>query len=789
MPVALDPPDTTSLSQEKPDSQKTTPARLRGFSLYVFAIVIFLGAFLLFFVQLLLAKLMLPVFGGVPAVWTSCLLVFQSLLLAGYGLAHLLASRLTARLQATSILLLVSVSLVLFLGLAQIWPTPITPSIGERWESGANPNLAIMRFLLAAVGIPFLILSTTSPLLQHWSSKVFPEHSPYRFYALSNVGSLLGLLCYPFVIEPTLHLRTQAWMWTCGYSVYALCYAVCAWKVRGLARPTAPADPRETARTGHSVASIEWRRIVLWIVLGTCGSVLLLATTNHICQEVAVIPFLWVLPLGIYLLSFILAFESSRWYRRNFFHALFAVTAGWVITQMLSDGRSSYYAQLCACCIMLFAGCTVCHGEAARLRPPADRLTTFYLCLSSGGAIGGIFVSLLAPQIFRAYWEFPLGIFACAALLILTAAAEADSWLHERGKWLATLIAGGVIPLAFYELGKKWQAAAHIRGWMLWSISLALVGAAALLYKRERETSRVPQNPFYVRAAAGAAGLVLVVGLVLSQESSYFRVLARSRNFYGMLIVADIQPEDYRMLIHGATSHGFQFQRQDLRRLPTGYYGPNSGVNILLRTWPYIGPIRVGLVGMGVGTLAALGNPGDTYRFYEINKDILRFAAGDQAYFSFIRDSPAHVETAVGDARMSLEREAARGEKQHFDVLVLDAFSSDAIPLHLLTREAFELYLQHLRGPESVIAVHISNKMLDLAPVLASITEEFELNAVRIHPLWLSGFSAKSDWILLSHRRAALATPELAHVSEPFPGNTKRVLWTDDYSNLLHVLR
>ncbi len=788
MVVALDPPDATSLSQEKSDSQKITLASLSSFSLYVFAMVIFLGAFLLFFVQLLLAKLMLPVFGGVPAVWTSCLLVFQSLLLAGYGLAHLLASRLTARLQATSVLILVTISLALLLGLAQIWPTPITPSMIGRWGSGANPNLAIIRFLLAAVGIPFLILSTTSPLLQHWSSKVFPEHSPYRFYALSNAGSLLGLLFYPFVIEPTLRLRTQAWVWTCGYGIYALFYAFCAWKIHGLAPQTAR-DRAETAGTGHSVVPMEWGRIVLWIGLGACGSVLLLATTNHICQEVAVIPFLWVLPLGIYLLSFILAFESSRWYLRNFFHALFAVAAGWVSIQMLSDGRSSYFSQLCACCIMLFAGCTVCHGEAARLRPPADRLTIFYLCLSSGGAIGGIFVSLVAPQIFPAYWEFPLGILACAALLILTLAADADSWLHQRGKWLATLIAGGVIPLALQELGKKWQAANQIRGWMLWSISIALVGVAASLYKREREASRVSQNSFYVRAAVGAACLVLVVGLVLSQESSYSRVLARSRNFYGVLLVTDVQPEDYRILIHGATSHGFQFQRQDLRRLPTGYYGPMSGVNILLRTWPYVGPLRVGLVGMGVGTLAALAHPEDTYRFYEINKDILRFAAGDRAYFSFIGDSAAHVETAVGDARMSLEREAARGEKQHFDVLVLDAFSSDAIPLHLLTREAFQLYLQHLRGPESVIAVHISNKMLDLAPVLANITQEFELHAIRIHPVWLGGFSAQSDWILLSHRRAALSTPELARVSEAFPGNTKRVLWTDDYSNLLHVLR
>jgi hypothetical protein len=751
------------------------------------AIAIFLSAFLLFFVQLLLGKLVLPMFGGAPAVWTACLLVFQLLLLAGYALAHMLASYVPSRLQSLGLLLLLGASILLMAGMASVWPTPITP--GVKWFATAtlHPSWSIIHFLLATIGVPFLILSTTSPLLQVWFSRTRPGDSPYRLYALSNTGSLLGLLSYPFVVEPLLHLHTQAWIWICVYLIYASFYGMCAWKVRGLPQDDRSANLTSPVLSGPA-AALGWKLPALWISLAACASVQLMATTNHICQEVAVIPFLWVLPLALYLLSFVLSFESNRWYERRVFHPVFAVAAGWMVLEMLPGTYHPYLNQLAACSLLLFAGCIICHGEAALLRPSARRLTIFYLCISSGGALGGVFGSLIAPHIFPGYWEFPLGILMCAALLYLTQRIDPGSWLHRSARWLVVVVGAGVIWLALIESRKVWEPAGRIPNWTLWSIAGAMGFLAASLYYRDRRKHETLWSNFLIHATLTLAFVVLIVGLLIPQRWLYIRAIARSRNFYGVSTVIDVQPANYLMLTHGLTAHGFQYEQPDKRRVLTGYYGQYSGANVLLKHWPR-SPIRVGLVGMGAGTLAGLGKPGDTYRFYEINPEVVRFSAGEHAYFTFIRDSAAHIEVVVGDARMSLEQETGRGEKQHFDVLVLDAFSSDAIPLHLLTKEAFETYLQHLSGPDSVIAVHISNNTLDLGPVLAGIAYEFQFHALRTNPTWLTGLSAKSDWVLLSRSAKSISASELQQLSVPFPGHAKPLLWTDDYSNLLGVLR
>jgi hypothetical protein len=746
-----------------------------------------LSAFMLFFVQLLLGKLVLPVFGGAPAVWTACLLVFQVLLLAGYALAHLLASYVPSRLQSLCLLLLLGVSILLMAGLGSVWPTPITP--GVKWFATVtmHPSRSIIHFLLAAIGVPFLILSTTSPLLQVWFSRTHPGESPYRLYALSNAGSLLGLLSYPFVVEPLLRLHTQAWIWICAYLIYASFYGLCAWEFRGFPQRDATATLTSPV-SSEQAAALGWKLPALWVSLAACASVQLMATTNHICQEVAVIPFLWVFPLALYLLSFVLSFESSRWYQRRVFHPLFAAAASWMVLDMLPGTYHPYLNQLAACSLLLFAGCMICHGEAALLRPAAGRLTIFYLCISSGGALGGVFVSLIAPHLFPGFWEFPLGILMCAALLYLTQRIDPDSWFHLGARWLAVGIGAGVLFLALIELRKIWEPTSRIPNWALWSIAVATGFLAVLLYYKDRPKHGTLRNGSLLHVILTLAFVVLIVGLLLPQRWLYIHALAKSRNFYGVLTVIDVQPANYLMLTHGLTAHGFQYEQPDKRRVLTGYYGQYSGANVLLKHWPR-SPIRVGLVGMGAGTLAGLGRPGDFYRFYEINPEVVRFSAGEHAYFTFIRDSAAHVEVVMGDARMSLEQETGRGEKQHFDVLVLDAFSSDAIPLHLLTKEAFEIYLQHLSGPESVIAVHISNNTLDLGPVLAGIADEFRLHALRTNPTWLTGLSAKSDWVLLSQSATSISAPELQQLSIPFPGHAKPLLWTDDYSNLLRVLR
>lgn len=752
-----------------------------------YAVAIFLGAFLLFQVQLLLGKQILPIFGGAPAVWTACLLVFQLLLLAGYAFAHRLAARTPLRIQATIQSSLLLLALAVFAVLSRAWPTPITPGISWRPGPETSPVWSIILFLLTAIGMPFFLLSTTSPLLQHWYAKAAPGESPYRLYALSNAGSLLGLLSYPFVVEPNFRLRTQAWMWIAGFVVFAAAYIACAIAIKRRFANSETSAQRSEPSSLPAKEHLPWTAPALWVALAACGSVLLLASTNFICQNIAVIPFLWVLPLSLYILSFIFCFESDRWYRREVFHPLFAVAAGLVVCLGLPSASTTPLQQIAASCVLLFTGCMICHGEAARSRPVAGLLTRFYLCISLGGALGGIFVSLIAPQIFSGYWEFPLAIVSCAGLMLWTASCDRSSWWHSGKLWLAAAVFGPLAVVLYRVAGNLWNGARQIPESVACGVGAALVCGAVLSYALQRRSAQARRTGL-VRTSAGMGLAVLATGLAVPQDGAYYRTIARSRNFYGVLTVIDKQPENFITLCHGKTIHGSQFRSPELSRIPVGYYGPYGGANIVLTHWPYQ-PMRVGLVGMGTGSLAALARPGDVYRFYEINPGILRISNSAEALFTYTRDSQGHIETVLGDARQSLEKEAAHGELQKLDVLVLDAFSGDAVPMHLLTREAFELYLRHLNGPDSVIAVHVSNQALDLGPVLAGIAQEFQLHAIRTHPTWLPGVSGKSDWILLSQSAASLNSPQLKAASVPYPTGVQPILWTDDYSNLLRVLR
>ena len=758
-----------------------------GVSQAPFAIAIFLSAFLLFQVQLLLGKQILPLFGGAPAVWTACLLVFQLLLLAGYAHAHGLAAKSSLRGQAAVQVVLLIVSLAALVVLSRSWSTPITPDAAWRPAPDANPVWSIVRFLLTAIGLPFFLLSATSPLLQHWFAEAAPQKSPYRLYALSNVGSLLGLLSYPFLIEPNFRLRTQAWVWIAGYSAFAAAYVFCAFIARRTISAQDSREKRIVAAPVSPASKFAWTFPAQWITLAMCGSVLLLAATNFICQDVAVIPFLWVLPLSLYILSFILCFEGDRWYRREIFHPFFALTAGLVVYVTLPSTSTTPLFQIGVCCALLFAGCMICHGEAARMRPAAGHLTKFFLCIAFGGALGGIFVNLIAPVIFRGYWEFPLGIVACAALLLWTVSRDSNSWWHAGKSWLAAVVSAPAVMLLYRVANNYWSGADKVPERVVWAVAGALACASALLYARRRRSNQ-PPRPRFVQGSAWLGLGVVVAGLAVPQDGASFRTIAQTRNFYGVLTVIEKQPENYITLCHGKTIHGSQFRAAGFSRIPTGYYGQYSGGNILLQHWPYH-PMRVGLVGMGTGSLAALAQFGDVYRFYEINPEILRLSNGEQALFTFTKESLGRIEIVLGDARRSLEDEAARGKLQKFDVLVLDAFSGDAIPMHLLTREAFATYLRHLRGPESAIAVHVSNRALDLGPVLAGIAQEFQLHAIRTHATWLPGVSGKSDWILLSREASSIHTSELQAVAVPYPVGTRAILWTDDYSNLLRVLR
>jgi hypothetical protein len=753
----------------------------------LFAIAIFLSAFLLFQVQLLLGKQILPIFGGAPAVWTACILVFQLFFLAGYGYSHGLATRLPLRTQVFLHCGFLGFSLAVLAVLSHFRSTPV--GLGSNWrpQPGADPTWTIAEFLFLAIGLPFTLLSATSPLLQHWFSFAAPTKSPYRLYALSNVGSLLGLLSYPFLIEPNFRLSTQSWAWAAGYCSFFVCCLLCARRAV-LSHGAAPLAATPLPDSGHRNSSVKWSLRLGWIALAACASVLLLATTALICEDIAVSPFLWVLQLCLYLLSFILCFESDRWYRREIYFPLFAVAVGFVILVSLPNAQYSFMPQLAAYSATLFAGCMLCHGEAALRRPGKESLTLFYFCIATGGAIGGIIVSVLAPWIFPNYWEYPLGVLGCVAVLLSVSAQDESSWWYTGRVSLALFILAGIALLAPSIVAPVWSNAARLPQSFHFGVAAVLACAAIFRFVIERRNKRHAPTTWLVRSASRIALALLAAGLMIPQKAAFYHSVASSRNFYGVLSVLSAEKEGYLALRYGNTLHGFQYQDPQRAQRATGYYGPGSGANLVISNWPQH-PMRVGIVGMGVGTLAALAQPGDLFRFYEINADVYRMSNSAHPYFTYLRDSPGRIEVVLGDARVSLEREAQRGELQKFDVLVLDAFSSDAIPMHLLTREAFGVYLQHLRSPHSVIAIHISNQTLNLRPVLAGIAQEFHLHAVRVYPLLPTGPFSQSDWVLLSSDPAPLSRPEIAQHAEPFPGPTQPILWTDDYCGLLHVIR
>jgi spermidine synthase len=748
---------------------------------FLFGGAICLGAFLLFQVQLIMAKYILPWFGGTPSVWTSCMLVFQVLLLLGYLYTHVLTTHLPRQLQNSLHLVLLVLSVAVLVWLSFRWKTPITPDVAWKPSPDANPTWRIVELLLVSVAFPFFLLSTTGPLVQKWFARAHPNESPYRLYALSNFGSLLGLLTYPFLIEPGLTIRSQAWVWSAGYLVYAVASALCTRATAGKSD-----SPEETANGAIVNQPNYWVRF-LWVGLAACASVMLLATTNVICQQVAVVPFLWVLPLCMYLGSFILCFESSRWYRRSLFQLLFFVLAGISCWLLLHGPAAPVYLQLATYPALLFVSCMISHGELVHLKPPASHLTHFYLLIALGGAVGGVFTGLVAPHIFANFWEFHTGVIASSAFLLFALAHDRASWWHQAPRWLPAALLSGSAILAIPTM----QA---LTGEMNKELLLGLVAVAAIagiyaLLAMFRRRAGEVAHPIFARATALIALSIVCFALFADANLKPEDVRLRSRNFYGIVSVvrASSVAGPYFYLRNRMTNHGVQFVNPRYANVPTGYYGPDSGVGKLLFTHPR--PMRVGLVGLGIGTLAAYGQSGDYFRFYEINPAVVSLASGPGAFFTYVRNSPASSEVVLGDARLCLEREAAAGQRQNFDVLVIDAFSGDAIPTHLLTREAFAVYLQHLRSPESIIALHISNLSLDLAPVVSGLAHEFQLRGVRIHHPEAQSFSAQTDWVLLSRNPARFKTPLIASAAAPLAYDSYMPLWTDDYSNLFRVVR
>lgn len=746
-----------------------------------FALTIFFGAFLLFQVQPLIGKFILPWFGGSPGVWTTCMLFFQTVLLAGYAYAHVSTRFLKPRTQAIVHLALLVVALL---------PLPVSPD--ESWKpvDGDNPVWRILLLLSATLGLPYFVLSSTGPLLQRWFTLAHPHRSPYRLYALSNIGSLLALVSYPFVFEPVLTRHQQTAFWSIGLCLFVLVCALCAFRIRKASdAETGEAAPADAA--GDAAPS--WSDRGLWLALPVLGSVLLLATTNKLCQDVAVIPFLWVLPLALYLISFILSFDHARWYHRGVFCALFSLGSAVVAYLLYAEHDAPLWLQISGYSGTLFFACMICHGEVYRLRPSPRRLTGYYLVIAAGGAIGGFLVAVVAPLVFNRYVELQIGLCALVyalGFIVLREGSRPAAW----GVALGVVAAGILIPLLQedvldYGWGRAWGAFTTFYS-THWKESLLVAGVLLLCfgdYRRGWRRDWQPRMGGFIMFLTLGLGMLFVVQLHQTSR----QVVSAERNFYGMLKVVQYNADDprahYFSLVHGGITHGLQFTDPLLATLPTTYYGETSGVGRALKNLVRPDGRRIGLVGLGTGSLAAYGEEGDYLRIYEINPEVERLA---RTRFSYLEISDARIDVVMGDARVSMEHERDAGDRQGFDLLALDAFSSDAIPVHLLTTEAFALYLEHLKE-DGIIAVHISNRYLDLQPVVRNLARHFGLGVVLIsddaEEEW---WNYRTTWMLLTRDEAFLELPEIGGVAGA-PDDPDRTVrpWTDDYASLFEVLR
>jgi hypothetical protein len=746
----------------------------------LFASTLFLSAFLLFQVQLIVSKYILPWFGGTAAVWTTSMLVFQLLLLAGYLYSHVISVRLPARMQIWLHLGLLAAAFLLVFTLPFFWPSAITPGLSWKPRDVSTPVRDVATILLASAGVPFFLLSTTGPLLQRWFAGLGGGEKTYKLYSVSNLGSLLGLLLFPSLLETTLRVKQQATLWSLLFFAFVMGCSGCAWKAReGSYEPAVKENQSEPENKIHTGLSLG-----LWFLLAACASSLLLATTNLLCQEVISVPLLWVLPLSLYLLSFILCFDHPRWYQRAAIHPLFALALFTACAALVFD---LHKAQAMALPPLLFLACMVCHGELYRLKPRVQQLTWFYLTVAAGGAAGGVFVGIVAPRLFTSFVEFQLSTGASLILVLVCLLLDRESWIFTHRFAVPAAISGCVL-IAGYAGGLLHpEAARALQELRFYPITLmigilASVGAFLRIDGTSEERGfRFVQVPVICLA---------ILGLLALYQSSRApsNLIVSTRNFYGVLRV--MRGGYGKFLKHGGTIHGAQYD-PPWQKQPSTYYGPNSGVGIVIRNHPKRGfspgTLRVGLVGLGVGTLLAYGVPGDDFRIYELDPDVLQLSSGPQPMFTFAKDSAARKEFVLGDGRLLLEAEASRGEFQNFDLLVLDAFSGDAVPVHLLTREAFEAYWKHMNPQSGIIAVHISTRHVDLLPVVQGVIKYYEADSV-VRTTLDRDPNLPSVWVLLSRSPGAL---KIRGLEEMLPPDRKPVaprLWTDDFSNVMGLL-
>jgi hypothetical protein len=972
------------------DESQSTPSAL---GLLPFAVTIFWGAFLLFLVQPLIGKYILPWFGGTPGVWTTCLLFFQCLLLGGYAYAHCLNRFLSFRLQLRVhgvLLVLAGGMMLLVAGLMVLGVRPIEWLQPEAGRAADNPTLAILVVLLLSIGLPYLVLSATGPLVQSWFAKARPGRSPYRLYALSNVGSLLALVGFPFVVEPWISRTLQLNLWAGGMVIYALVCGYLAWSLRAVKEPE-PEELEKPAEQSRPRRAVTW---FLWLALPACGTALLMATTNKMCQDVAVVPFLWVLPLALYLITFIISFDSPRWYVRGIYSPLLVASWGGVLWAMFGGVEVNIVWQVGLFCVALFLSCMVCHGELYRLRPEPARLTQYFLAISAGGALGGFFVAVLAPVLFDGYWEYHLALWVAGFLLVLVQALRREPWV--LGKWHVRAVLAACwaavclgllkyttfdwtyrIGIILFPLLVGWAGSA----WVLWISShvlksfdkvqlpaealemfSALVGVllalAALLggidlagtskFTLDHAWSELTPGLWlalallflnlFVWLSVGkwegfqldamsrilplripSLVIVILAGLIIQWITAYYgmgyaekivwvfadietpsftlaEIIAEKfnitvaeggeksfewstrlwlalaiilplnlllwlgirrqtgwglqrlgtvfgfipalaalavvlmiqgvrtqrgahhldRNFYGTIKIThyyDDYGDSYRLLQNGRITHGFQYKDENgtetLRSdSAVTYYTESSGVGMAMEL---LGErkLRVGVVGLGVGTMAGFAMKGDHFCFYDINPLVVDLSLNDKndfnkkkgfTYCVNARARGAKVEIVLADARLAMEHEKKTGKLRDFDLIVLDAFSSDSIPVHLLTTESMNLYEDHLNA-QGVIAVHISNRYLNLEPVVKRLAQG-DLNPRRPRQPYpmvvVDSCSGEADgedwvyacnWILLTRNETILKQLEAMGYPRADLRRKKNLpYWRDDYASIFRIM-
>ena len=804
--------------------------------LALFAATVFLSAFLLFQVQPMIGKYILPWFGSTPGVWTTALLFFQLMLLGGYVYAHFIVSRLTWRRQA------ILHAILLGLALAAL---PITPAEALKPTDAGAPIGRILLILGLSVGPPYLMLSATGPLLQRWFAELHPGRSPYRLYSLSNAGSLLALLSYPFLVERFVRLEAQTVFWSLGYVGFAALCVACAWKISRLA--TLAVAERRESRGGQSqppaVSSASENRpdlgvTLLWLSLSACGSALLLATTNQMSLDIAVVPFLWILPLSAYLLTFILCFDHERWYVRPLFMALLPLALMNTVRLIYGGVGLGIVDQVIGYSLSLFICCMCCHGELYRLRPAPVQLTFFFLIVSAGGALGGLFVAVAAPAMFSSFYEFHILLVACYVLVAIVGvrmllrgearARNQTARVLSGVCWAAALsviIIGSVsslIPATWFDDDATSNVIETFASWQTGMLlyALATAGTVLVLLETWRRWSGEAWRTWWastagfarlaVSATLALGFLSLSGGLVWQVLEDERRVVERDRNFYGTLAIKerDVDYNTHRLsLTHGRISHGLQLQEN--HDWPTSYFGPETGIGLAIQHHPGRSredrQFRVGVVGLGVGTLAAYANAridpdgsessyatvhetgvADYMGFYELNPLVVRWARDRFTFLADASERGADIAIFEGDGRITLERQLELGQEQRFDVLAIDAFSSDAIPIHLITYESFEIYLRHL-NEDGILAIHVTNRFVDLIPIVERLAEATGLGAFYAENYdTFSRMVDSSDWILMTNNQAFLDLEVVHEDEEELPGPGP--LWTDDFSSVFEVL-